>query len=182
MVSRAKAALRKEVLEKRDSLTADELSKKSRMIMKRLFSRPRFREAETVAFYLPKGSEVDANVMVTAALDAGKEVLVPVTDHKITFYRFSSFGDLKKGKYGIPEPKSLIKPSKPPDLVVIPGVCFGLCMHRIGYGKGYYDNFLGKSFSYRVGVCFDFQVLEKLPTHENDQRMDEIITEKRIIK
>lgn len=182
MVSRAKAALRKELLEKRDSLTSGELAEKSRLIMKKLFSRPRFRDAETVAFYLPKGSEVDANIMVAAALEAGKEVLVPVTDHKITFYRFSSFDDLKKGKYGILEPRSLVKPSKPPDLVVIPGVCFGLCMHRLGYGKGYYDKYLGNSFSYRVGICFDFQVREKLPTHENDQRMDEIITEKRIIK
>lgn len=181
MVSRAKAALRKKTLEMRDSLTEEEHAAKSRAIMKTLFSRPRFREAKVVAFYVPKGSEVDARIMIEGALKKGKEVVVPVTDHRITFYKFHSFDDLKKGKYGILEPKTLENPSNPPELVVIPGACFGLCMHRVGYGKGYYDDYLGKSFSYRIGLCFDFQVVEKLPTHENDQRMDEIITEKRII-
>jgi 5-formyltetrahydrofolate cyclo-ligase len=181
MVSRAKAALRKKIREQRDSLAASELSERSRTIMQSLFSRPRFKEAKTVAFYIPKGTEVDTREMILQALDQGKEVLVPVTNHKITFYRFTSFADLKQGKYGILEPKTLEKPSKPPGLVIIPGLCFGLCMHRLGYGKGYYDSYLGKSFSYRIGLCFDFQVVEKLPTHENDQRMDEIITEKRII-
>ncbi|MEW6722772.1 MAG: 5-formyltetrahydrofolate cyclo-ligase, partial [Candidatus Micrarchaeota archaeon] len=61
------------------------------------------------------------------------------------------------------------------------GVAFGLCMHRLGYGKGYYDRFLSRSFAYRIGVCFDFQVEERLPRHDDDERMDEIITEKRII-
>ncbi len=181
MVSKAKAALREKTLEMRDSLTQADLSEKSRAIMETLFSRPRFKEAKVVAFYIPKGSEVDAKMMISESIKAGKEVVVPVTNHKITFYKFNSFDDLKKGKYGILEPKTLEEPSKYPDLVVIPGACFGLCMHRIGYGKGYYDDYLGKSFAYRIGLCFDFQVVEKLPTHENDQRMDEIITEKRII-
>lgn len=181
MVSKAKAALRKKTLEMRDALTKEELGAKSRAIMKTLFSRPRFKEAKVIAFYIPKGSEVDAGMMISESIKEGKEVVVPVTNHKITFYKFKSFDDLKKGKYGILEPKTREEPSKPPGLVVIPGACFGLCMHRIGYGKGYYDDYLGKSFSYRIGLCFDFQVVEKLPTHENDQRMDEIITEKRII-
>lgn len=181
MVSRAKAALRKKTLEMRDSLTKENYAAKSRAIMEALFARPRFQEAKVVAFYVPKGSEVDAKIMIEGALRQGKEVIVPVTSHKITFYKFHSFDDLKTGKYGILEPKSHEKPSKPPDVVVIPGACFGLCMHRVGYGKGYYDDYLGKSFSYRIGLCFDFQVVEKLPTHDNDQRMDEIITEKRII-
>lgn len=181
MVSRAKAALREKILNARDSLTQPDLSDKSRAIMETLLSRPRFKDAKVVAFYIPKGSEVDARMMVAESIKAGKEVVIPVTTDKITFYKFKSFDDLKKGKYGILEPKNLKEPSKPPDLVVVPGACFGLCMHRIGYGKGYYDDYLGKSFSYRIGICFDFQVVEKLPTHENDQRMDEIITEKRII-
>ena len=54
-------------------------------------------------------------------------------------------------------------------------------MHRLGYGKGYYDDFLSSSHAHRIGICFDFQVVDKLPSHGNDQRMDEIITEKRVI-
>lgn len=181
MVSKAKAALRKRLFKERNSMTEEERLVKSNEIWKKLSTRPRFRSAKTVAFYVHKGSEVITEKMITASLAEGKEVLVPVTNHEITFYRFTSFEDLVEGKYGILEPKARELPSKPPDLIVIPGVAFGLCMHRVGYGKGYYDDYLGRSFSYRIGICFDFQVEDSLPTHKNDQRMDEIITEKRII-
>ena len=181
MVQHLKAALRKEMLAKRDCLIPEQIESMSEAIRENLFSRPRFKEAKTVAFYLNKSSEVDTLRMIGHALRIGKEVIVPVTDHKITFYRFSSFTDLQKGKYGILEPKARTPPSREPDVVVVPGVAFGLCMHRLGYGKGYYDKYLATSAAYRIGICYDFQVVEKLPNHPDDQRMDEIITEKRTI-
>jgi 5-formyltetrahydrofolate cyclo-ligase len=181
MVKHLKDALRKEMRAKRDALHPAELRRFSDNIEERLFSRPRFREAGTVGFYLPKGSEVDTQGMIIRALRLGKKVVVPVTGREIEFYYFSSFDDLQEGRYGIMEPRGRNGPCVDPDLLVIPGVSFGLCMHRLGYGKGYYDRFLSASHAYRVGVCFDFQVVEKLPRHEDDERMDEIITEKRII-
>jgi 5-formyltetrahydrofolate cyclo-ligase len=181
MVSKAKAQLRRRILSTRESLTGEQRLRLSDQIRMKLFSRPRFQEARYVAFYLCKGSEVDTREMILEAQKLGKEVLVPVTNDRIEFYHFISFEDLQEGKYGILEPKSRVEPCKPPDLVIVPGICFGLCMHRIGYGKGHYDEYLGKAFAYRIGLCYDFQVLDSLPRHENDQRMDEIITEQRII-
>jgi len=181
MVSRAKAALRKKMLEKRDSLTENELNAKSNAIIERLLHHPKFKSASTIAVYLPKGSEVSTKKIILKSLEMGKEVLVPVTNDHIEFYKFSSFEDLVAGKYGIMEPKTKMLPSRQPDLILIPGVCFGHCMHRIGYGKGCFDHYLKDSEAYRIGICFEFQVMEELPKHENDERMDEIITEKRII-
>ncbi len=181
MVQHLKEKIRKEMLAKRDALAPDELRSRSSLIEDLLFSRPRFSESRTVAFYLHKGNEVDTTSMIRRALAEGKEVLVPVTDHKITLFRFDSFEGLVSGKYGIREPERKALPSKEPDVIVVPGVSFGLCMHRLGYGKGYYDRFLSTCPAYRVGVCFDFQVVERLPVHEDDERMDEIITEKRVI-
>jgi 5-formyltetrahydrofolate cyclo-ligase len=181
MVKHLKDALRSEMLKKRDSLSEDEIRSTSSQIAKKLFSRPRFLEAKTIGLYIPKGNEVDTRDMIAMALRAGKEVVVPVTDKKIEFFHFSSFDDLQPGKYGILEPKHRITPCNPPDLVVVPGMSFGLCMHRLGYGKGYYDEYLSGSFAFRIGICYDFQVVQKLPSHDNDERMDEIITEKRVI-
>jgi 5-formyltetrahydrofolate cyclo-ligase len=181
MVKHLKDALRREMLKKRESLTKTEVISASGDIEEKLFSRPRIREAKTIGFYLRKGNEVDTNEMIVMALRKGKEVVVPVTNEKIEFFHFSSFDDLQEGKYGILEPKHRIKPCNEPDLVIVPGISFGLCMHRLGYGKGYYDEYLSKSFAYRIGICYDLQVVEKLPSHKNDERMDEIITEKRII-
>jgi 5-formyltetrahydrofolate cyclo-ligase len=181
MVQHLKAALREKMLSKRDAIAQKDLEAMSTAIMESLFLRPRFAEAKTVAFYIPKGKEVGTLGMIKAALAAGKEVLVPVTRENISFCRFTSFEELAPGKYGIPEPKACFPPSREPDVIVVPGVSFGLCMHRLGYGKGYYDRYLSGSPAYRIGICFDFQVVERLPTHENDERMDEIVTDKRII-
>ncbi len=181
MVAHIKAALRKKMLGLRDSLPPGAQNSFSVLIEESLFSRPRFQEAGCVAFYLPKGSEVDTRKMISRALSAGKEVLLPITDHEINLFRFNSFDDLKPGRFGIMEPLQRIPPSKEPDVIVVPGVSFGLCMHRLGYGKGYDDRFLSRSPAFRIGVCFDFQLELKLPTHEDDERMDEIITEKRVI-
>ena len=182
MVQKMKKALREKLLKKRDALTKEEVQQKSEAIMERLLSHQRFKEAKIIGFYIPKGNEVDTKKMIEAARKAGKTICAPATDHKITFYPFESFDELKKGKYDIPEPETQNTEPVEPQLILVPGVSFGLCMHRLGYGKGYYDAYLAKSFAYRLGICYDFQVLESHPKHENDQRMDEIITEKRTIQ
>ncbi|MDD5172030.1 MAG: 5-formyltetrahydrofolate cyclo-ligase [Candidatus ainarchaeum sp.] len=182
MVQHLKEALRREMLKKRDSLSKEAAATLADEVAGALFKTERFTEAKRIAFYITKGSEVDTRMMIFRAMQAGKEVLIPVTDHKITFYRFSSFSDLKPGKYGILEPQTREIPGGEPDIVIVPGVVFGLCMHRLGYGKGYYDKYLSSSPAYRMGICYDFQVVDKLPVHENDERMDEIITDKRVIR
>lgn len=182
MVHHLKQQLRERMLASRDALSESEVEALSSGVADRLFGSRRFTEARVVAFYLSKGSEVDTSGMIGRALRLGKEVLVPVTGSEISFARFTSFTDLRPGRFGIREPAPPYSaPSRDPDVVVVPGVSFGLCMHRLGYGKGYYDRYLSKSPAYRIGICYDFQVVERLPTHGDDERMDEIVTEKRVI-
>ncbi len=181
MIVEAKAELRKNILQQRDALTDNEIQEKSRQIADRLFDEEHFANADTIAFYLTTGSEVDTQVMLESLIGK-RDLLVPVTNSEIEMVQFNTFHDLVPGKFGVLEPKERLPPSGFADVVVVPGISFGLCMHRLGYGMGYYDRFLSRSPAYRIGVCFDFQVMEKLPSHENDQRMDMIITEKRIIK
>ncbi|MFH0885056.1 MAG: 5-formyltetrahydrofolate cyclo-ligase [Candidatus Micrarchaeota archaeon] len=181
MVQHLKKALREKMLKARGSIVPKDVAQMSASIAERLLAHPRFKEAKTIGFYIPKGNEVDTRPMIAAAIGLGKTVAAPVTAHKMVFYPFESLDSLVPGKFGIPEPKTHgMKPIEP-ELVVVPGVVFGLCMHRLGYGKGYYDSYLAHSFAYRIGICYDFQVVDKLPRHDNDQRMDEIITEKRVI-
>ena len=183
MVQHQKAIVRMEMLAKRNTLSVAEKAERSAKIMDSLFQERHFRNAKCVAFYMSIGSEVDTKPMIERAIAEGKEVLLPVvkTDHHIELYRFESFDKMKKGRFTIPEPEGELPPTTHPGVVVLPGVSFGLCMHRLGYGKGYYDRLVAHLPSYRIGICFDLQVVEKLPRHDNDQRMDMIITEKRTL-
>lgn len=176
-----KDKLRAEMSKSRDLLATKKRDELNQKIFESLLSRPKFIESKIVAFYLTKGSEVETRQMILKSKEMGKEVLVPSTNNEIQFHKFSSFDELETGKYGILEPKNKKEASDFPEVIIVPGLVFGLCMHRIGYGKGYYDRYLATSAAYRIGVCYDFQVIEKLPSHADDQRMDEIITDKRVI-
>ncbi|MEM2909421.1 MAG: 5-formyltetrahydrofolate cyclo-ligase [Candidatus Bilamarchaeaceae archaeon] len=175
-----KSDIRKRMLKRRDALSEDERIELSSRIADLLFKQPVIIRARTIAFYLPKGSEVRTEEMIERAVKEDKEVLVPVTNDEITMVRFLGFDKLQNGRFGILEPVEKIKGNEP-DVVIVPGVAFGLCMHRIGYGKGYYDKYLKTTKAYRIGICYDFQVIEKLPNHTHDEPMDLIITDKRTI-
>jgi 5-formyltetrahydrofolate cyclo-ligase len=62
------------------------------------------------------------------------------------------------------------------ELAVVPGVAFDAEGHRLGRGRGYYDRFLPLlPHAYKLGLCFDFQKVEHVPTDANDIRMDEVL-------
>jgi len=56
-------------------------------------------------------------------------------------------------------------------------VAFDIHGNRIGYGRGYYDRLLKKMAGVKVGVAYDFQVLEKIPSEKHDVGMDIIATD-----
>jgi 5-formyltetrahydrofolate cyclo-ligase len=85
------------------------------------------------------------------------------------------------GYYDILEPISneVIMPQAG-DLVVVPGVVFAKDGYRIGYGGGFYDQFLGSNnFSDLkiIGVAHELQIVEKVPNDTFDVKIPVIITE-----
>ena len=91
------------------------------------------------------------------------------------FYTITDFNQLKKGYMKIPEPVTdNIAPK--PDIVIVPGLAFTKEGKRIGYGAGFYDRYLKNIDTYKIGVGFNFQIVDELKQHENDINLDTIIT------
>lgn len=175
-----KTNIRKQILEKRDSLTEKEIKEKSKSIGEKLFSLPEYKKAKTVSFFVSFGSEVNTHEMIKEALKE-KEVCVPVVkDNEIILSKINDFSDLdKKGKFGILEPSSIIEVDKElVDLIIVPGVAFDKNGYRVGYGKGYYDNLLRDYKGNTIGVCFGLQMIDNVPVKEHDVKVKEVITEK----
>ena len=64
------------------------------------------------------------------------------------------------------------------DLILMPGTAFDRERRRLGYGGGFYDQFLQNACSaVKIAVCFNCQVLPELPEEETDVRPDRILTE-----
>jgi 5-formyltetrahydrofolate cyclo-ligase len=70
------------------------------------------------------------------------------------------------------------------DAVIVPAVAFDEQGTRLGYGGGYYDRLLPmmRPECFRIGICFDEQVLPHIPTEQHDECVDVIVTPARIIR
>lgn len=89
---------------------------------------------------------------------------------------------LKTGSYGIIEPQGNgITDLSVIDMIIIPGIAFDKKRNRLGRGKGYYDRLLPQVTGCKIGICYDCQITDLLPTEKHDIPMNYIISESGII-
>ncbi len=89
---------------------------------------------------------------------------------------------LELGSFYIEEPTgdNVVSPEEI-DLIVVPGVAYDKNRNRLGRGKGFYDRLLATTKALKIGVGYDFQLLDEIPTEEHDVKMDFVITPRRFI-
>lgn len=69
------------------------------------------------------------------------------------------------------------------DLLLVPGLAFDKKFNRMGRGAGYYDRYLESNRpKIVIGLCFEMQLLDLIPTEGHDQSVDYLITEKKVYK
>ena len=180
-----KNQLKESILEKRNSLSKEEITEKSNKVKNNLFNLSQYKKSRTVMFFVSFNSEINTHEMIKEALK-NKTVVVPkVVHHEIEPSVIIDFDNLiSNGKFGILEPIDVMKIAyKNIDLIAVPGIAFDKEGHRIGYGFGHYDKFLAKvPKAIKIGLCFDFQVVDKVPREMHDVPVDFIVTEKRVVE
>lgn len=67
------------------------------------------------------------------------------------------------------------------ELIVIPAVAYDRRGNRVGRGKGYYDRLLATCRATKIGVGYDFQLIDEIDTDEHDIPVDVVITERHYI-
>ncbi len=177
-----KRSIRSDLLARRKHLAAETCLSHSLQIQQRLLQSVEFQSATAIALYSPVLNEVFTEQLFRTAYAAGKVIAYPrVRGADLEFVRVAKAADLVPGTFGVLEPTGdqLLSPAAL-DLVVVPGVGFDRQGGRLGYGKGFYDRGLHSSQrpGSLVGLCFELQLLERLPAESHDVHMDIIITEK----
>jgi len=189
-----KAALRKEILARRDALTVEHRRAKSCQITKKVASLVEFATAESVLLFASFGSEVDTWPLIHHALQAGKTVALPAVavdkgNKRLVIRRITdTTNDLFPGTWGIMEPAEACPELKIAalDFILLPGVAFDQRGYRLGYGGGYYDRLIAglpQNTGDRglVAVAFELQIVPQVPTSDFDLPIPVIVTEKRIM-
>lgn len=163
-----------------------------------------YKKANMILAYMPMPEEVDITPVIKNALILGKYAAVPRIisgTNDMDFYLLKNAksgreigkdfeNQFDRGIFGIREPKECLKKLSLSDirkasydtgcLVLVPALAFERSGARLGRGKGFYDKFLSALKGSPViscGVCFNFQILDSVPTETNDFAVDYILSE-----
>lgn len=177
--------IRKTMLRLRRTMTADDVELLSLRIQKNFLASAMFEDVRVLALYSPVHNEVATAEIAVAAITAGKKICYPRVDGRLLqFGEVSSSVELQAGQFGIPEPVIAADSHNPViDLLLVPGVAFDHQGYRLGYGRGYYDRFLmtAAADTLAVGLCYDFQICDRVPREPHDRRLNWLITETSVI-
>ena len=195
-----KAELRRTVIARRNAIDLDVRAAKSAVVCARLAELMESRGAagqRTVAVYAAMGSEVDPAAFAAAAAKRGWRVAYPcmllTSDAAACGQRMCmravSAGDTSEAPFiahptrafaatDVDSVRFPIVPAAELDMVVVPLVAFDRTDARLGYGGGCYDRYLPilSPACQIVGIAFDEQRVDQVPTDAHDLPLPHIIS------
>lgn len=187
-----KKSLRRTLLDTRQDLTPDQVREASESIIAHIRSLPQWKNATEALIYWPIRNEVDLRPLVTELWQRGACVLLPRCrpdeQGEMDLACAACEADLTPGPFSIMEPDAATCPPVQectPDIALIPGVGFDRIGNRLGFGGGYYDRLLTTEqmrATLKVGVCYEFQLTETIPTQPWDRPMDLVCTDKELCR
>jgi 5-formyltetrahydrofolate cyclo-ligase len=173
----SKQSFRRRVRELKAEVSPEALRAKSEAILRRVEALPEFRQATTVAAYWSLPDEVTTHEFL-ARWSGVKQIALPVMcgENELELREYHPNNPMNPAAFGIREPQdgALIQPEQV-DLWLVPGMAFDRADHRLGRGKGFYDRLLTRAHGLKIGLCFDFQLFDRLPTEPHDVAMDRVI-------
>lgn len=179
--------IRKTVRRERAMLSETHYQQYSQAICNTVLSLPIFQSATHIAVYYPLGHEVSPLLLCNAS---NKQFYLPHIgdghDNTMSYYPYQQGDTLIKNRYGILEPNITTLTAVSPDtldLLIVPLVAFDQNCNRLGQGSGFYDRYLGQYQQHPnrpmfIGLAYEFQRVDTVPTNAQDIRLDCIVTEK----
>lgn len=156
--SAEKAALRAEMIKRLRQLTAEDRQSLSEEICEQVLEMTEWNEAQNVLLFSPLPSEP---IITPLKLDCDARKVACMTIPQSA--RIES--DLRL-------PENI-------DLILVPGLAFSQDRHRLGRGGGFFDCLLAgrAEKTFKLGLCFSFQVLPAVPVEGHDIVMNAVVTD-----
>ena len=171
----------------RAKLSSEDIEDKSLAIANRTVKSDFWNELHYHIFLpIVEHKEVDTEFLLQVLAGKDKEIIVSKSNfetRKMTHFLLTDNTKFKKNEYNIPEPVDGIEvPSSKIDVVFVPLLAFDKKGHRVGYGKGFYDNFLGecKPEVIKIGLSFFEPEAEIIDVFETDVKLDFCITPEKV--
>ena len=141
----------------------------------------------SIGIYYPIKSEISPLKLIEICKKLSIKICLPIilkNTNELIFSEFVNKNSLAKKKHGIFEPTKLSQIT--PDIIFVPMVGFDKNLNRLGYGKGYYDRTISKLRKLKkifvIGLAYDNQLVINIPIENHDEKMDIILTDKKIYR
>lgn len=178
-----KNELRQKYKALRNQLSTEEIEDKSLAIANRLLSLDIWEKTYFHLFLtIEEQKEVDTEFILQILAGKDKEIVVSKSDfetHEMTHYLLTDNTKFKKNEYNIFEPvDGLEVPVSKIDVVFVPLLAIDKNGNRVGYGKGFYDNFLAKCREDVIKIGLSFFEPEEIidDVFKTDIRLDYCVT------
>ncbi len=177
-----KGYIRKFIRIQKNGLNDETKQLASKLVFRHIENLLIFNEANNILLYHSLPDELHT----IAAIDSWKQkknIYLPRVngeDLEIVQYNNSC---LASGAFYIKEPTGCnITDISAIDLIIVPAVAFDRNGNRIGRGKGFYDRLLAKcDRQIKIGIGYDFQLIDEIEAERHDIPVDMIITPHYII-
>ncbi|WP_394974589.1 5-formyltetrahydrofolate cyclo-ligase [uncultured Croceitalea sp.] len=181
-----KIELRKTYKNKRESLSFNTIQSKSLKISNHILQM----NIWSISYYhifltITESKEIDTSYLLTLLQGKDKNVIIPkvVSEDEVQNYLLTDNTVFRKSKWNIPEPEDgIVINDNQIEVVFVPLLAFDLSGNRVGYGKGFYDNFLKKCNPgvIKIGLSF-FEAEEKIDgVSSNDIPLNYCVTPNKI--
>jgi len=188
-----KEEIREEIKVLRNENLSDKgvADRKSRRITAKLRSIILKLNPKRVFFYIPIKHEVNILELVSALPDS-IDIFIPHYSTERNLWMITQLDknikikEFVKIKNNIPQQETCKKlfnnlidaQFTEEDIAIVPGLGFDRNGCRIGYGEGNYDRYLKQFTGIKIGVAFDFQMVDYIPSEKHDIPVDLILTER----
>ena len=165
-----KNEIRKQIIKIRNESSSKAFNEQNDYIIREIQKDEHFINAKCVGLFYPLKNEVN---LIPLTRGNKKYAFPKVEPDGIHFYLLDANTSFKKSKFGVLEPADGIKVDQEIDYLLVPALAISKDKNRIGFGKGYYDQFLALHRPKHIyGVIYDFQEIESFNTEPHDQKLD----------
>ena len=188
MITEQKAALRKQMIELRNTLHQALSQAAALDLLAHSFPAKPHEGFSCVSAFHPYGSEIDTRQLLGKLAGEGWTTALPVVVTKtqpLIFRRWLPGEPTEIGvmKIAVPLATALVVE---PDVLLVPLLAFDKAGYRLGYGGGFYDATLAalraKKKIIAIGVGFSDQEVPQVPHEKHDMKLDYVMTELEMIK
>ncbi|UAB79746.1 5-formyltetrahydrofolate cyclo-ligase [Erythrobacter sp. SCSIO 43205] len=147
---------------------------------------PKIAAGAVIGLYHATEFEAPTNAYARFFHEAGHRIALPHFENEAAPMEFREHtdphghSDLEPGPFGLVQPSQTAEVISP-DIVFVPLVGFTKRLERLGQGGGHYDRWLSAHPDTKaIGLAWDVQLCDELPTEPHDKTLDGVITPTRL--